>query len=100
MHSSGLVLLVLVGRGGGPVGAWSSFLVGWVSRCRRGGGSLSGPPRSSPPACWSGAAPRPPRATGSLRAARTTAGARAAAGDPGGTRGTERSEYRSALDAG
>src|SRR5512132_2196594 len=48
----------------------------------------------------SGAAPRPPRATGSLRAAWTTAGSRAAAGGPAGTRGTQRSEYRSALDAG
>src|SRR5215211_7494402 len=60
----------------------SSFLVGW-------GG-----------ACWSGSGPRPPRATGSLRAAWTTTGSRGAAGHPEGTRGTERSEYRSALDAG
>jgi len=44
--------------------------------------------------------PRPPRATGSLRAAWTTTGSRAAAGGPAGTRGTERSEYRSALDVG
>ena len=76
-------------------GARASFLGWWVSRCRRGWGSLAGPPRSSPPACWSGAAPRPPRATGSLRAAWQSAGSRAAVGGPAGTR-----SVRSALDAG
>ena len=45
-----------------------------------------------------GLVPRPPRATGSLRAAWTTPGSRAAGGGPVGTRGTERSEYRSGLD--
>ena len=97
--SSGLGWCWLVGRGGGPVG-WlaASFLGWWVSRCRRGWGSLGGPPRSSPPACWSGSAPRPPRATGSPRAASAPERSRLAAGHPAGTRGTERSEYRSGLD--
>ena len=74
---------------------YSSFLGWWLPRCRRGWGSLAGPPRSPPPACWSGSAPRPPRATGCPRADWTTAGSRAAAGGPAGTR-----SLRSALDAG
>src|SRR5215211_5308244 len=92
--------LVLAGRARWWSGwvAWSSFL-GLGQQVPAGVGSLGGPPRSAPLACWSGAAPRPPRATGFLRAAWTTAGSRGAGGHPAGTRGTERSEYRSALEA-
>ena len=80
--------------------AWSSFLVGGSAGAGGGGGPWAGPPRSSPPACWSGSAPRPPRATGSPRAASAPERSRLAAGHPAGTRGTERSEYRSGLDGG
>jgi hypothetical protein len=51
--------------GGGPVKWWACLLPGRrVSRCGGEWGSLGGPPQSSPPVCWSGSGPRPPRATG------------------------------------
>jgi hypothetical protein len=55
---------------GGRMGRWLG----------RRSGSTPALARWSPPACWAGAAPRPPRATGSLRAASTPERSRAAEG--------------------
>jgi hypothetical protein len=53
-----------------------------------------GPPRSSPPACWSGAAPRPPRATGVSGPRRRRSGQGAAEGR------ASTHEYAATLDRG
>jgi hypothetical protein len=79
----GLVLLPVggsAGAGGGGVPGWSATV---LASCLLVG---------------LGSSPAP--GDRCLRAAWSTAGSRAAVGGPAGTRGTERSEYRSALDAG
>jgi hypothetical protein len=114
VHSSGLWCWWLLGRGGGPVAPRSAasppvlivlvLVLGW--RVQRSWQDLrpSGGPGPVAHGCTScllvglGSSPAP--GDRYRRADWTTAGSRAAAGHPAGTRGTQRSEYRSALDAG